>query len=752
MKNIIKFLILIISFNSFAQNEADFKDNIGLPNLIEVTTADTLLVVNDNKKVKSFITKTNLFSSIPKFTGTNIDFTDPLNPIIDIRGLQETTDVGNITDNKILIKRGTGGFTGVNTDLFVEADETQTGTTVSSWIANNRVNSTATDDMYGQVVQSVNSSTDDIGTIFGSNSTTRSVANGTTISRMKAGQFFTDLQGGSDVSGFVTGLNVFDWHTGTGEAGEMRGTDIDVRINNANASVTDMLGTHTSIRLDNGHVKGGVDVIFAEIDINTTNLGSTLNIDEDVTYFKADDGADVLALKNYLEAKSKKLRFFHNPTPAESDSDGFINVSLPTSDYSSSTPDALIPWKVLENELNNISSSPWTENLIGNSNEHIRYDKQVSIGVFPVSSEYVSLNIGGSTMFYQGTENMGLITPIYQGLEFRVEDGVTSNQSPILILKDNSTNGQVDITGQLKLTDTPTITTATKMLVKDPSTNILSEQDLLATITNVECYTAPSEIIVLRQDITAGASSPNFFTTPVEALSFNATSVNPATEGKYSIMDQVESFRKSDGSFEFILNYIDLGQTANWTQTSNPLDTPEDTTTGFNLISSTPSFGSGFQGMSFQNVAGIEGFYNGSAGSSWWITIGAKSLFSRGGNTGTPAVINTLSSLMELKVVNEISGEIKVFTLEDGSQYAYNSENNLEVDITAGIPATWIKCQDTSFKINSTAINSTTTPTVSVNSLRVTTAGEGYEGISPNGTVWRLVVDNNGVWTSQKIN
>ena len=58
MKKIISILVLIISFNSFSQNEADFKDGIGLPNGTTVTTTvstDKVQIFDVNNKSNKLI-------------------------------------------------------------------------------------------------------------------------------------------------------------------------------------------------------------------------------------------------------------------------------------------------------------------------------------------------------------------------------------------------------------------------------------------------------------------------------------------------------------------------------------------------------------------------------------------------------------------------------------------------------------------------------------------------------------------------
>ena len=64
-------------------------------------------------------------------------------------------------------------------------------------------------------------------------------------------------------------------------------------------------------------------------------------------------------------------------------------------------------------------------------------------------------------------------------------------------------------------------------------------------LVNVECYEEPEEVLLLRQDLT-GASTTNLFNSQAEALSFNAGSLDPLSEGKYSIIDQLENYRWAD--------------------------------------------------------------------------------------------------------------------------------------------------------------------------------------------------------------
>ena len=174
----------------------------------------------------------------------------------------------------------------------------------------------------------------------------------------------------------------------------------------------------------------------------------------------------------------------------------------------------------------------------------------------------------------------------------------------------------------------------------------------------------PTETLVLRQDVTGGASG--LFTSASEAMSTNANSLDPSSEIKFSIMDQLEQYRRADGTFHFILRYFDTNTgdnvEAEFTQTSNPLDNP-GAPQGFTLISTThpdPTF----SGIGYQN--GGSAYFDGQNGGIWWWSIATNALYTGG---TIPAVNAGLvaAKVAELYIVFESQSEI--FTLRDKVAY-----------------------------------------------------------------------------------
>ena len=153
--------------------------------------------------------------------------------------------------------------------------------------------------------------------------------------------------------------------------------------------------------------------------------------------------------------------------------------------------------------------------------------------------------------------------------------------------------------------------------------------------------------LVLKQDVTGNA---NFFADLAEANNF--PDPNPQEALKYSILDQVESMRRSDGQIEFELVYFAEGRSdggildlrIRWEQTSNPFvnstnDAGDDQVTGYSLISeSSPGLAAQFGGLCLTGASSnVEtALYNGQPNDvNWWYSVAATSLW--GGAGGIPA-------------------------------------------------------------------------------------------------------------------
>lgn len=134
--------------------------------------------------------------------------------------------------------------------------------------------------------------------------------------------------------------------------------------------------------------------------------------------------------------------------------------------------------------------------------------------------------------------------------------------------------------------------------------------------------TAVDETLVFRHDVSSGVG---LFTSMAEANNVNADSLSPETEGKFSILDQLESLRKVDGSFHFRMYWPELDIEVEWTQTSNPVTSPVNTVTGFVDLSD-PGTDTNFLGLAASSST--SSFYDASpATTSWFYSVGAKGLY-----------------------------------------------------------------------------------------------------------------------------
>ena len=134
----------------------------------------------------------------------------------------------------------------------------------------------------------------------------------------------------------------------------------------------------------------------------------------------------------------------------------------------------------------------------------------------------------------------------------------------------------------------------------------------------------------------------NYFANNAEARSYNCFSENPSQEDKYSIIDRMERYRRSDGKFRFKMTYPDYNGGDNavvWEQTANPLLTTaaEATTTapGFSLISSDiGNLGDTIGALSLSGSASayLDAFVSttGNDTTSWYLPIGQMAAFTGG--------------------------------------------------------------------------------------------------------------------------
>ena len=158
------------------------------------------------------------------------------------------------------------------------------------------------------------------------------------------------------------------------------------------------------------------------------------------------------------------------------------------------------------------------------------------------------------------------------------------------------------------------------------------------SIVSLGVSVAPTvETLVFKQD--QAFQPDSFFVDINEANSFNSGSLDPDSEFKYSILDQLETFRRDDNTLRFKIIYFnnigDVIDEAVWEQDSNPVTSDPNVVIGFNLLSGAttdPLFG----GLStFGPAVGNKVFYQGypSSGAFWW-TVGTNYAFNTVGMPG----------------------------------------------------------------------------------------------------------------------
>ena len=156
--------------------------------------------------------------------------------------------------------------------------------------------------------------------------------------------------------------------------------------------------------------------------------------------------------------------------------------------------------------------------------------------------------------------------------------------------------------------------------------------------------------LVLRQIVGAG----NFFVNQVDLEASNLDSSDPYSETKYSNLGALEQYRRADGSFHFRMDYVDIDQSVEWTQTSNPLTHAPNSVSGFNLISGgdTSSFG----GLSRRSSSTQLALLQGNPGeTNWWFAAAATAIWPGAGANGMPATRQPQRS----------SGHVEIYAFRD---------------------------------------------------------------------------------------
>lgn len=272
--------------------------------------------------------------------------------------LQEVTDKGATTNNSIKIEKAVAPFAGPPVDFLVTTLESQVGTTVANWIEVNREAGNPTDGMFGQLVRVNYKAAGPVEDVVAANFISRNSGDGDVTGIMNAARYQSEALGSGDVSSmrgfeaqsmnkgtgnvdFISGIQTYAWNTGTGVTDYMRGLDTNVKIENSLLSVNWFQGQHTTLNFVEGTINNGGQVTFLDIDVDTANLGGTLNINGDVAFLQGGGGSDVEALKNHLNTNGNKLRFIWNQGTAESDFSGVVNVLNPVEDIEAATEKVL---------------------------------------------------------------------------------------------------------------------------------------------------------------------------------------------------------------------------------------------------------------------------------------------------------------------------------------------------------------------------------------------------------------------------
>lgn len=432
---------------------------------------------------------------------------------------------GNITTSSLVVDP-LGSNTGIAGSIStIKQISTSTGTNVIQFIDVNRNNtSAATGDTYGSVIRTVNNSTvANSGGAVGANLVGRHSGSGNL--GFAYGSITTAEYTGSGNVDFLVpdSQRATISGTGSGTIDYIRGNSPQVKVENPNATVNFAQGSHPSVSLISGNINDS-QVLFLDYDITTANLGTTLNLNGDLSFIRGGSGSDVTTTKADLESNGHKGRFIWNESTWESDFNGIINVLNPITDIDAATNKVLVTkewvnaqsfggsvdlsnyvtlngsetitgsktfssltsftndiWtegdlvfrgsgpsgfatinnpNISTSEVYNLpstggtfallsdipsNSGPWITSNAGLATENIRYEDTVRIGPNSDVGSEGEFNLAGSAVFYAQTENMGMITPIFEGLEFRVSDGVSLSDTPVITLIDSALSGSVGV-------------------------------------------------------------------------------------------------------------------------------------------------------------------------------------------------------------------------------------------------------------------------------------------------------------------
>lgn len=124
--------------------------------------------------------------------------------------------------------------------------------------------------------------------------------------------------------------------TGAATANIVRAISPFAVLDNPNASVNYIQGSHPNVTLNAGTVNNDVDIVHLDLDVNTANLAN-ITVGGNISYLHTLTNPDVQQL-----TAGGKIRFIWNESPFESDFNGIINVLNDISDIENATNKVLI--------------------------------------------------------------------------------------------------------------------------------------------------------------------------------------------------------------------------------------------------------------------------------------------------------------------------------------------------------------------------------------------------------------------------
>jgi hypothetical protein len=195
-------------------------------------------------------------------------------------------------------------------------------------------------------------------------------------------------------------------------------------------------------------------------------------------------------------------------------------------------------------------------------------------------------------------------------------------------------------------------------------------------------------------------NNANLFANDAEAAYNDPGNQN---SNKFSILNQIPNFIRSDNKYKFKLQYPDVGLGIRniWFQTSNPNTSLVSGYQPISIENSTNSWG----GLERTNLSGgtISTYIDGSVNSSsWWFSIGQKVSFT-GGNPGPGVTVNNTSLYMCIEDTKFIKNYPKwIFNSKIGNgAYSFGTSRVIDTNIKSISPdsfsvSVWFKSSSTS--------------------------------------------------------